>query len=112
MFRRYALRTTNVEAARSFYREIAGLEFVATEGLELWPLHKDAARRGVPPHWLGMIVVENVERTANTLAEQGGERVGPTTTFATLKDPSGAVFAIRAGLKPPARQPVTWHHLN
>lgn len=112
MFRRYALRTTNPEAARKFYAEIAGLEFMATEGLELWPLPKQIQSKGAPSHWLGMIVVENIERTANELVERGGERLGPTTTFAAMKDPSGAVFAIRAGLKPPPRQPVSWHHLN
>lgn len=112
MFRRYALRTTDVEAARTFYRDIAGLEFTTPSGLELWPLPKQAKERGAPPHWLGMIVVEHVERAAEDIVKRGGERLGPTTTFAAMRDPSGAAFAIRAGMKPLAKPPVSWHHLN
>ncbi len=121
MFRRYVLRTLDVEAARAFYREIAGLDFSESpekSGIEVWPLHEQARARGAPPHWLGQLAVADVETTVDRLLELGAERLGPTVkgrdgaAFATLRDPIGAVVGVRESMPPPERAPVAWHHLN
>jgi predicted enzyme related to lactoylglutathione lyase len=120
MFRRYVLRTLDVDAARAFYREVAGLDFSAppdASGLEVFPLHENARARGAPPHWLGQLGATNVEATVSRLVELGAERLGPTferggVAFATLRDPTGAVVGVRAITPPPARAPVAWHHLH
>jgi predicted enzyme related to lactoylglutathione lyase len=122
VFCRYSLRTTDLEAARAFYAEALGL--VLPEGmserslLEAWPLHERALARGAPPHWLGHLAVDDVEVTMNRLVALGGERLGPTvqagdgTPFATLRDPFGAVIAVRARSASAAAAPVVWHQLH
>lgn len=121
MFRRYSLRTLDVEAARAFYGEVAGLDFSASpekSGIEVWPLHEQARARGAPPHWLGHLVATDVDATVGRLVELGGERFSPTlkgrdgAAFATLRDPIGAVVAVRESTPPPERAPVAWHHLH
>lgn len=122
MFCRYALRTTEPDAARRFYSEAIGLSLPngSSEGsiLEAWPLHERARARGAPPHWLGHIAVNDVDRKADRLIELGAERLSPTVQasdgarFATLRDPFGAVIALRDGAPRPARGPVGWHQLH
>lgn len=122
MFRRYVLRTLDVEAARAFYREVAGLDFSASpekSGIEVWPLHEQARARGAPAHWLGQLAVADVEATVGRLLDLGAERLGPTvqgrdgTAFATLRDPIGAVVGVRETMPPPEpARVVAWHHLH
>ncbi|MBN9159948.1 MAG: VOC family protein [Myxococcales bacterium] len=121
MFRRYVLRALDVDEARAFYREVAGLDFSAApekSGIEVWPLHEQARARGAPPHWLGQLAVVDVEAAVGRLLELGAERLGPTVrgrdgaAFATLRDPLGAVVGVRESMPPPERTPVAWHHLN
>jgi predicted enzyme related to lactoylglutathione lyase len=125
VFCRYDLRTTDPTAARTFYSEVVGLNFAAIPSpeepsmLAVWPLHEQARARGAPPHWLGQIGVEDVEATMTRLLERGSERLSPTTlratdgtAFATLRDPSGAVLAVRASVRTPRHSPVAWHHLH
>jgi predicted enzyme related to lactoylglutathione lyase len=124
-FRRYDLRTTDPEAARAFYSEVLGLDIPRGEEapdapsiLCVWLLHEQARARGVPPHWLGHVGVADVEAAAHRLVELGSQRLGPTvsardgTTYATLRDPAGAVLAVRAFKDMPAGAPVAWHHLH
>jgi predicted enzyme related to lactoylglutathione lyase len=123
MFCRYALRTIDVDGARRFYSEAIGLS-LPPEGssesslLEVWPLHERARALGAPPHWLGQIAVEDVDRTADRLVELGSERLGPTvqardgTPFATLRDPFGAVVGVRARGQSLNESPVEWHQLH
>jgi hypothetical protein len=127
-FGRYDLRTTDPVAARRFYAEAVGLD--VPEGrpsadrssgepsiLAVWPLHEAARARGAPAHWLGQIGVEDVEGTVSRLVERGSERLGPTirasdgADYATLRDPLGAVLAVRATARRPHDSPVAWHHL-
>lgn len=121
MFCRYSLRTLDVEAAREFYREVVGLDFSASptsSGIDIWPLHEQARARGAPPHWLGQLAVANVEVAMGRLLDLGAERLGPTLkgqdggVFATLRDPTGAVIALRETRSRPERVPVAWHHLH
>jgi predicted enzyme related to lactoylglutathione lyase len=123
MFHRYDLRTTEPEAARRFYAEVAGLELPdgvarAPSMLAVWPLHELARARGAPAHWLGHLAVVDVEAAASRLVALGGERLGPTVrvnhgaAYATLRDPSGAVVAVREGTHGSEPAPVAWHQLH
>lgn len=123
MFFRYSLRTIDVDAARRFYAESIGLELPPNgtfdaSSLEAWPLHERARAAGVPPHWLGHIDVSDVEATADRLVALGGERLGPTveardgTSYATLREPLGAVIAVRARGEHGSDSPVAWHQLH
>jgi uncharacterized protein len=123
-FCRYVLRTTDPDAARSFYSEAVGLDFTEapssdeTSMLEVWLLHEQARARGAPPHWLGHIGVTDVDAMVGRLLELGSERLGPMlratdgTPFATLRDPLGAVVAVRASTRRPRHAPVAWHQLH
>jgi predicted enzyme related to lactoylglutathione lyase len=121
-FCRYDLRTTDPDAARIFYFEVLGLDFTGTSEepsiLGVWLLHEQARARGAPAHWLGQIGVTDLDATVNRLLELGGERLGPTvqaadgSAYATLRDPVGAVVAVRASTRRPRRSPVAWHLLH
>jgi predicted enzyme related to lactoylglutathione lyase len=122
VFCRYDLRTTDPDAARSFYSKVVGLDFGETPAAEgpsmlgVWLLHEQARARGAPAHWLGHIGVVDLEATVTRLLELGSERLGPTVrandgaAYATLRDPSGAVVAMRAISRKPHGSPVAWHH--
>ena len=57
-------------------------------------------------------------RVLSRWVELGCERLGPTlraedgTPFAMLRDPGGAVVAVRASTGRPRGAPVAWHHLH
>jgi uncharacterized protein len=122
MFCRYSLRTTDVDAGRRFYADAIGLELPsgAAPGsvLEAWPLHERARARGAPPHWLGQLAVSDVDTAAHRLAELGSERLGGAlqasdgTPYAMLRDPFGAVLALRAHETSLNDSPVQWHQLH
>jgi predicted enzyme related to lactoylglutathione lyase len=123
-FCRYDLRTTDPDAARAFYSEVLGPDFDAAPSadeppaLAVWMLHEQARARGAPAHWLGRIGVTDLEATMHRLVELGSERLGPTvrtkdgTSYATLRDPMGAIVAVRESTRRPSRSPVAWHQLH
>jgi predicted enzyme related to lactoylglutathione lyase len=124
-FCRYELRTTDPDAARSFYAELLGAGFAARllpgqpSTLSVGFLPDPARARGAPAHWLGHIGVSDVDAAVRRLVELGSDRLGPTsrasdgTPFAALRDPSGAVVAVReSAAKPQGVPPVAWHHLH
>jgi len=122
MFHRYVLRTTDLVAARAFYADAIGLVLpdgmAAGSALEAWPLHERALARGAPPHWLGQIAVDDVPAMVTRLCALGGEALGPTvqardgTSFATLRDPFGAVISVRERGASTGDAPVVWHQLH
>jgi predicted enzyme related to lactoylglutathione lyase len=124
VFCRYDLRTTDPAAAEAFYSEVIGLEFKGSPSskepsmIAVWLLHEQARARGAPPHWLGQIGVADVEATMQRLVERGSERLSPLlraqdgVAFATLRDPLGAVVAVRATADRPGCSPVVWHQLH
>ena len=119
VFCRYDLRTLDVDAARSFYEDVLALDFGAPSSIvAAWPLHEQARARGVPPHWLGQIGVEDLEAFAKRLVELGGERLGATVrandgaVYAAIRDPFGAVVALRESAHRPQQSPVSWHQLH
>jgi predicted enzyme related to lactoylglutathione lyase len=123
-FCRYDLRTTDPDAARSFYSEVVGLDFTGAPSskepppIAVWLLHEQARARGAPPHWLGQIGVGDVDATVARLLELGSERLGPTVrasdgaAFVSVRDPSGAVVAVRASTGSARGAPVAWHQLH
>lgn len=122
MFCRYVLRTTDEPAARRFYAEAIGLELPggAAPGsvLEAGPLHERARAAGAPAHWLGQLAVADVDEATSRLVERGAERLGPTVRvdervcYATVRDPFGAVVAVRQETARAAEAPVAWHQLH
>jgi len=112
---RFALRTTDADAARDFYATILG-----HRRAEIWPLHEQALARGARPHWLGSLGVDDVERVAAAFVERGATRLGPVRPTAdggqaaVIRDPGGAVLAVAT--PPPASAPlpvdVVWHVLH
>ncbi len=118
-FCRYHLRTTDPDAARSFYTDVVGLDFSEDGILAVWPLHEQARARGAPAHWLGFIGVTELSTTVQRLLASGSQLLGPASlcaedgeVFAILRDPCEAVVAIRDTSRPAGREPVAWHQLH
>jgi uncharacterized protein len=122
MFFRYALRTTNLVAAREFYAEAIGLVLpdgmAAGSALEAWPLHERALARGAPPHWLGQLAVDDVDSMVERLVGRGSDLLAPSmqgrdgTAFATLRDPFGDLIGVRGRGGSNNDAPVVWHQLH
>jgi predicted enzyme related to lactoylglutathione lyase len=112
-FVRLQLRTTDVAAAGAFYASLLG----AAPG-EIVPLPAEAAARGAPPHWLGHLGVDDVERAAAAFVARGAHRLGPTRPVpgggevAILRDPGGSVVALASppGEAAPSAA-AAWHEL-
>jgi uncharacterized protein len=122
-FFQFTLRTSDVEAARAFYRTVLG-----GGAPDIVPLHEQAVARGARPHWIGYLEVGDVDRAIAAFVERGATRLSPTWVNpeglegATLRDPGGAVVLL-AKLPTPARAPeavstlgsnpdVVWYSLN
>jgi hypothetical protein len=110
-FSRFELRATDVERARAFYASLFGHD--RTSVVRLPP---EAAARGAPPHWLGMLEVPDVERAASGFVERGAIRLGPTHLreggeLAIVRDPGGAVVALST-LPAHRDAGVVWHVLH
>ncbi len=106
------LRTSDIAAARTFYKTILG-----QDDLEITKLPAEAVARGAPAHWLGHLGVEDVEAVASKFIARGAVRLGLPPTPETggevtvLRDPGGAVIGLvkRSAL---LRTQAVWHHLN
>jgi predicted enzyme related to lactoylglutathione lyase len=122
VFSRYVLRTIDLEGARRFYERALGLALpegaAAETSLEAWPLHERARAAGAPPHWLGHLEVDDVERAVAAMVARGGQPLAPRVRapggaeWVTIRDASGAVVALRARAEPPPDRPVAWHQLH
>ncbi len=115
-FCRYRLRTTDMNAARTFYADVLGAEFwQADHDVSLVPLPKRAAAQGAPAHWLGHIGVGDVQKTAGLIATRGGQQLGPTQqgtdgiSLAIFRDPFGAIMAVGPATADAGREPIAWH---
>jgi uncharacterized protein len=121
--------STDVEKAKSFYTQLLGWE------LEVWkPGEMDyamikvgdqmhggfmSAQGGAPSHWLGHVLVEDVDAAADRAKAAGGTVVfGPTDIpevgrFALVADPQGAVLSAFApeGEPPPSEGVFVWDEL-
>jgi predicted enzyme related to lactoylglutathione lyase len=117
-FCRYDLRTTDVDASKTFYGRLFGHDRAV-----IWPLHEQARARGAVPHWLGSIMLEDLpalERASADLAARGGAILGgpfPTRDgghAAVLRDPAGAItgLATHPQSECAAAVDVAWHVLS
>jgi uncharacterized protein len=108
------LATTDLEAARTFYEGVFGW---TTEMVDTGPggppivaaynggtlnANFSAAREGEPPHWRPYFMVESAEVAVARMRELGGEALAgplpiPDGSFAIVRDPQGAVFAVFEG---------------
>lgn len=124
----YELRTTEPEAAASFYTAVAGWDVQRREGggflfhrkgeplATLGLLPEQARARGAPPNWLGLIAVPEVEAWAQRFVARGAERLGPVRRDAegevgVLRAPQGEVIGLGSGVRGPSRA-VVWHELH
>lgn len=122
MFVRYSLRTVDLAGALRFYEDALGLSLTegasAETSLEAWTLHERARAAGAPAHWLGHVEVDDVARACAAMIARGAQPLGPTVRapggaeWATIRDPWGAVVALRARGEPPPDRPVAWHQLH
>lgn len=116
-FCHFALRTTDVDAARGFYTELLG-EALWGEAFAVVPLPERARARGARAHWLGHLGVDDVEDATRRLVGHGAEPLGPLVrtadgvTQAALRDPFGAVVGLRAPKSAPPSERVAWHLLH
>lgn len=112
-FCRIELRTTDVPAARLFYRGLLG-----DDGADIVPLPAEAIARGARPHWLGHLGVADVEGVARAFVAEGATALGPIRptadggAVAILRDPGGAVVALATPPSVPVRADVVWRSLN
>lgn len=132
----FDLSTTDAEAAQRFYASLFGW---TTESHRMGPdmtytmwkrgdttfggvmtLADEAKQMGAPPHWLGYVLVADVDQAAEKCTSLGGRVFVPPADipgagrFAVLADPHGAAFAVygHSGEEPagPAPEmPVSWH---
>lgn len=101
-FVRWTLRTTDVDAARSFYDGL--LEEGASDVIEL---PASARARGAPSHWLGYLAAPELEPTIEAFVARGATRLG---SGELLRDPGGAVLAITSP-RESTRRDVIWQQL-
>jgi predicted enzyme related to lactoylglutathione lyase len=118
----YELRTTDLAAAKSFYGKVLGWGAqdeailpgvaygffrkadAAVGGLLELPL--EARQKGVTPHWMGYVAVDDVDVAATQVQRLGGMvPVPPADTrdisrFAVIADPQQATLAVVKGTQP------------
>lgn len=107
------LMTTDVEAAKEFYRGVFGWELVdgpmpggtytviKAGGRDVGGMMKlpSTVPPGTPPHWMAYVTVEDVDAVARKAEELGGRVLVPPTDipdvgrFCTFQDPHGAVLS-------------------
>jgi uncharacterized protein len=113
----HELMTTDPRAAIAFYTEVIGWkaqEFdqkIGPEPYTMWlasqgplggvmTLPEEAKKMGAPPHWLGHVDVDDVDKTVALAKAKGGQVFVPPTaipgvgTFSVIADPQGAVLSV------------------
>lgn len=110
------LGTTNAAAAKTFYKELFGWEYVdgpagpdmiysmiKLNGKDvggLYDLTSEMLAQGVPPHWLSYVSVASVDDATAQAVSAGGAvmkepfDVGNAGRMSVLQDSTGAVFAL------------------
>jgi len=112
-FCRFELRTTDPDAARSFYDRLLGPELWGHD-IEVGTLPPQAVARGAVPHWLGHIAVENVDTTVERFVTRGATPLGPRSGVpCILRDPFGVIVALTQGRWAETRNSrVPWQMLH
>ncbi len=108
------LMTTDVDGAKSFYKEILGwaMEEMPMEGGTYTVLKANGegiggimamptdVPPGTSPHWAAYVTVDDVDAIAAKVAEHGGRVLVPPQDipnvgrFCTFQDPQGAVLSV------------------
>jgi predicted enzyme related to lactoylglutathione lyase len=134
----YDLMTTDVEAAKSFYTKLIGWGTTLWNGAgqpyTMWTkgetplggvmeLPEDARNAGAPPHWMGYVLVPDVDQTLAQVKKLGGMVLVPGTDiptvgrFCVFTDPQGAALAAFTPSEeapdggPPKAGDFSWHEL-
>ena len=140
----YELNTTDQAAARVFYGNLAGWSATAMPmsppGMNytllslsggpavagMMDLMADARAKGVPPHWLGYVGVDDVDASQARALALGASVVVPATDipgvgrFAYIQDPQGAALVMMTSINPAEAPPPPaagtpgtfgWHEL-
>ncbi len=117
--------TRDVPAAIAFYGEVAGWKtqpFGQGGDYTMWVgsqgplggvirLPAELEKKGVPPHWMAHVIVDDVDATAAKARQLGGtvhhgpEDIPTVGRFAVIGDPQGAVLSIFK----PGGGPMTLH---
>jgi hypothetical protein len=134
----YELLTTDVAAARAFYRQVVGWDAVdastaafsyniftadTVEVGGLMDLPAEGRRMGAAPRWVGYVAVDDIDATAERLKQLGGRIYGPPTDsnigrVSIIIDPQTAALGLVGGLRrggssdaagKPGR--IGWHEL-
>jgi predicted enzyme related to lactoylglutathione lyase len=110
------LATANVQAAKDFYGKVFNWKFQdhdmgdmtytminngnAERGFGgIWAIPKDKQKE-IPPHWIGYILVENLDKSLEQVKTAGGNIMKPAADagnmgrFAIITDPTGAHIAL------------------
>jgi uncharacterized protein len=112
----FELATTDQPAAKKFYTSLFGwssnefpmgpVEFYTIFQLNghdagaAYTIQPEQKSRGVPPHWMVYIAVDNADNAGTRAAELGGKLVSPAFDvmdvgrMAVIADPAGAVFSV------------------
>ena len=115
-FRGDELRTPAADGARDFYGAMAGLG--VSPAFTVAALPQAALARGARPHWLGHLAVGDVDTITQSLLALGAMPLGPTryiddgAALVTLRDPFGAMLALRSTTNAPRTEAVAWHQLT
>lgn len=138
----YELETTDTDAAKAFYTKVVGWGTQdMPDGMEytlftvepgrgaggLMTLPDELRKMGVPPHWLGYVMVDNVDASttkAKSLGadvNHGPEDITTVGRFSVIQDPQGGVVALFKPIPPPGGAPAPlepgrvgttgWHEL-
>jgi uncharacterized protein len=134
----YELLTTDIAAAKAFYRDVVGWTtqdastprftythlIAGTEAIGgLMELPEEGRKKGATPRWVGYVAVDEIDRTVDLLKRLGGAVYVPPTDsnigrIAIVVDPQTATLALVSGLTARGSpdetdQPghVGWHEL-
>jgi uncharacterized protein len=105
------------DAARRFYADLLGWDFEVWKAGEFdYPMIKvgdtthggfGPAQEGAPPHWLGHVLVDDVDAAVGRVEAAGGTIVSPPLDipdvgrFSVVADPQGAMFSLYASKSDP-----------
>ena len=114
----FELMTTDVEAAKTFYKGLFGWEYetvpipeaeytiVKVDGVAVAGIMgQPEESKGMPPSWDIYITVDDVDATVKSVTELGGKVLRPAFDipevgrFCVLQDPQGAVIMAMTYLK-------------
>jgi uncharacterized protein len=100
------LMTTDLEASKHFYTKLFDWQAkthgdyteIGIAGRDQGGMMAQDPSRGIPSHWIGYVLCENVDQTTARAIELGGKVLAPPMEipnvgrFSVVQDPTGAAF--------------------